>query len=179
MNDLEDAARRSLISMLRGQRRRLAPGEQLAVASWLVKTALVARSQFERSRPEFAARFNEERLPSSSTLVWLASTPTMRHDHTLDVRSIRVHDEDAPEPDEHNAFSATISIGMFAGFVVSWLDNRPPLSRLFPVFEQSLVAIWPMGENAVWPPRDHLYRSGLDRLAETIVVADEMPVEYD
>jgi len=50
-----------------------------------------------------------------------------REQHYTDFRPFRVHPADAPPPPEPNAYSAVVSMGFVAAFIVSWLNpNRRP-----------------------------------------------------
>ena len=170
MSDLEDEAKPFLLSMINGHRRTYYRRGQCLIATWLLKTALVAGSKFEPALPsDFYERLYAERQPSDDTRVWLARTPYREH-HQSDFRPIRVHPDDQPPPDKPNALSAMISVANLAGFLVCWLDRDPPLSGL-DRFAPALVRIWPYEARSVtWPPLGGgLDFTQLDQLADSLV----------
>lgn len=169
MSGLETEAQPFIETMLRGNGRSYYAGGRTTIAAWLVKTALVVGSKFPPPlRRDFYDDFCKRKLPSDKTRVWLAATPE-RYMHSSDFRPIKIQEEGAAMPEEPNAYSAVISVGHFAGFVVSWLDGVPVMTEV-DRFADALVPIWRLSdEPATWPPRLRLDIAGLDALAETIV----------
>lgn len=170
MSTLEAKAQRAITSMLRGHRRTYFDGGQTTIASWLMKTALVDGSTLrDPVVRDFYENLYAIREPSPNTRVWLGAT-IERFAHYTDFRPIRVSDVFGPIRREQNAFSSLISVGEFAGFVVSWLDGPPSLEALLPRFERALVSIWPPSPSgAKWPPRERFDYEGLEMLADSIV----------
>lgn len=172
MSQIETGSQTFITTMLRGHGRTFYEHGQTVIATWLVKTALVAGSKIRPAAPsEFYSQFYAARRPSANTRVWLAATPE-RQMHTMDFRTIRVSEGDKPLPDQVSAFSSVISVGNFAGFVVSWLEVAPSLDQALPAFGDALLPIWPLTSRGVaWPPKRRLDLRGLDALAETIARA--------
>jgi len=176
MSRLEGRASPYLLTMLRGNSRTYHGVGRTLIATWLVKTALVAGSRFKPALPpDFSAQLFEDQRPSHQTLVWLAATPYWQQ-HQTDFRPIRMHDSDEPPPPVPNAYSALVSLGQIAGFVVSWLEAEPSTTRLLTKFGPALVPVWPTTiGTATWPPRaGRLDFEALDALADTIVAIDEV-----
>jgi hypothetical protein len=169
MSQLETRAQPLLETMLRGNARAYYDGGRTTLATWIVKTALVAGSRFRPPlRREFYDDLCAHRRPSNKTVVWIAATND-RYMHYTDYRPIKIHDDDVEPPEEPNAYCAVLSVGEFAGFVVSWLDGSPSIDDVAP-FHDALVPIWPHNRTAArWPPRLRLDFDGLEALAETIV----------
>ena len=174
MSALEVKASPFLLTMIRGNTRVYYEAGQMAIATWLVKTALIAGSRFKPALPSnFYTEFYAERQPSITTRVWLAAAPYTEH-HQSDFRPIRVQKEGADPPVVPNAFSSMIVVGQMVGFAVSWLDAVPSTERLLRDFGPALVPIWPPAREIEWPPRGgRLDFKHLDALADSIVsVAD-------
>jgi hypothetical protein len=171
MSQLETRAQPFLETMLRGNGRLYYDGGRTTLATWIVKTALIVGSKFSPPlRREFHDDLYVKQRPKPKTVVWLAAT-NERYMHSTDYRPIKIHDDDTDPPTEPNAYSAVLSVGEFACFVVSWLDGSPSLDDVAP-FRDALVPIWPLqGAEARWPPRLRLDLDGLDALADTIVSA--------
>lgn len=175
MAELEANAKPFLVTMLRGNTRAYYERGQTLIATWLVKTSLVAGSKFSPRLPsEFYTALHAEQQPSANTRVWLASTPYDGH-HQSDFRPIRTHDSDEPPPSAPNAFSGMVVLGRFVGFVVSWLNSSPSIERLLARFEPALVPVWPYTAPATWPARGGaLDFDALDQLADAIVAAHDV-----
>lgn len=175
MSALETNAKPFLESMIRGSTRTYHEAGQALIATWFVKTSLVAGSKFTPLLPaEFYTSLQADRLPSANTRVWLASTPYDEH-HQSDFRPIRVHDADEPPPPIPNAFSGLIVVGRLAGFVVSGLDSVPSTARVLARFEPALVPVWPYTAQVTWPPRGGaLDFDALDGLADTVAAIDDV-----
>jgi hypothetical protein len=176
MASLEGAAKPYLLSMIRGNTRAYYEHGQALIATWFVKTALVAGSKFKPSLPaDFYSALIEDRRPTTTTHVWLAGTPYDAH-HQSDFRPIRVQTDGKPPPPEPNAFSAMIVVGQLVGFVVSWLDAVPSTDRVMQEFGPALIPIWSVTEPTVtWPPRaGRLDFAALDALANTVVAVDDV-----
>ena len=175
MSRLEEEAKPYLESMILGNGRTYHGTGRTLIATWFVKTALVAGSKFPPPLPRaFYEQLYATGQPSDTTRVWLGATP-WNEMHYTDFRPIRVHDSEEPPPDEPNAYSAVIAVGHVVGFVVSWLDREPPLSGLAK-FHDALVPVWPLAEGTTtWPPRSRLDLNGLDELADAIVSAPLRP----
>jgi hypothetical protein len=176
MGRLEGEAKPYLLSMVRGNTRSYYRQGQTLIASWFVKTALVAGSKFKPSLPtEFYSAMFEDHRPSTNTRVWLAATPYTGH-HQSDFRPIRIEPDDRPPHSEPNCFSAMIVADQVVGFVVSWLDAVPSTDRLLEEFGPALVRVWPVAEPKVtWPsPAGRLDFAQLDALADTVVAIDDV-----
>lgn len=169
MSQVEDRAQPFIETMLRGHARTYYDDGRTRLATWLVKTALVAGSKFEpRLDPAFYDDLWVTRRPTDRTLVWLAATND-RYFHYTDYRPMRLEIDGEPPPIEPNAYTAVIAVGEFAGFVVSWRYGSPPLDGVAR-FTDALTRVWPLdGHPARWPPRLRLDFDGLEALAESVV----------
>lgn len=75
MSRLEGEVKPFMEGMVVNHGRTPYPRGQEVIATWLVKTALVAGSKSDPALPRpFYAGFSSERLPSSNTRIWLAAT---------------------------------------------------------------------------------------------------------
>jgi hypothetical protein len=177
MSDLETKAKPFLASMLNGHGREYHAGGRTLIATWLVKTALVAGSKFAPALPsQFYSDLYATKQPSPNTQVWLAAGSELNM-HSHDFRPITVSNPEEPLPTQPNTFSSVIAVGQLAGFVVSWLDAKPGLSRLRR-FRPALVPLWPLSAaRCLWPPQKRLDYDGLDRLADTVVHAGDVEHE--
>jgi hypothetical protein len=139
MSDLEAEAKPYLLSMIEGHGRRYYEHGQEVIATWLVKTALVAGSKFPPLLPAgFYTDLYEHGKPSANTRVWLTGA-AYDGQHYSDYRPFRTHEEDSPPPPTPNSYSAVLAIGQFAGMVVSWLDALPSVDRIN-------ERLWPCGD---------------------------------
>lgn len=133
MSQLESEAKPYLLSMINGHHRTYYARGQELIATWLVKTALVAGSKFDPLLPSsFYTDFYEDQKPSSETRVWLAAT-AYNGQHYTDYRPVRTVESGEPAPERPivpNSYSALLSVGQFAGMVVSWLDAVPSVVRI-------------------------------------------------
>jgi len=176
MSRLESEAAPFLLSMIRGHTRTYHPHGRTLIATWFVKTALVAGSKFTPTLPpDFYTQLFVDRQPSANTLVWLAATPYDEH-HQSDFRPIRTQHEDEPPPPEPNSFSAMIVVGQLVGFIVSWLEAVPATTRLQARFGPALLPMWPTNVGTgTWPPRaGRLDFDMLDALADSIVSTEDV-----
>lgn len=175
MSQLEREAQPFLTTMLRDHGRTYYEHGMTVLATWFVKTALVSGSRFSPPLPRaLYEQIRVDRRPSENTRVWLAATPYWQH-HLGDYRQIRVHPDDTPPPPEPNAYSAVISLGPVAGFIVSWVDRAPDQTGI-ERFASALVPVWPTtAGSAVWPPRGgRLTDAALHDLADSVVSADDV-----
>jgi hypothetical protein len=175
MSDLEVKAKPFLLSMIRGHTRTYYATGQTVIATWMLKTALIAGSRFRPALPpEFYVQLYEEQRPSQHTCVWLAGAPYAEH-HQSDFRPIRMQPEGGDPPPEPNAFSAMIVVGQLVGFVLSWQKTEPPTTRLRTAFGPAIVQVWPSEQDITWPPPGGRLNMGyLDALADTIVSVDDV-----
>jgi hypothetical protein len=142
MSQLEGRAKPYLETILRGHGRSYHREGRTLLATWLVKTALIAGSRFEPRLPgDFYRQLREDQQPSENTRVWLGATPYHGGLQYVDFRPIRTHDSEEPPPPAPNAYSALLAVSELVGFVVSWLDRVPPMTRLEEQFGLALVPI--------------------------------------
>jgi hypothetical protein len=174
MSDLEAEAKPYLLSMIAGHGRTYYERGQELIATWLVKTALVAGSKFSPLLPgTFYTDLYEQRRPSAKTRVWLAGA-AYDGQHYSDYRPIKTQDEDRPPPETPNSFSAVLAVGRFAGMVVSWLDAVPSVHRIENDYGPAVVELL-TGDPVSWPPLGgHLDFAGLDDLADAVVPAADV-----
>jgi hypothetical protein len=79
MSSLEQTAMPHLLPLIKGHERTLFPPAQRTVATWAVKTALVAGSKFDPRLPAtFYRALFESGRPTEKTRVWLAHAPHLR-----------------------------------------------------------------------------------------------------
>lgn len=176
MSRLEEQAKPYLLTMIRGHGRTYYEHGQALIATWLVKTALVAGSKFTPLLPaEIYRQLYDDLQPSDNTIVWLARTP-YEEMHYTDFRPIRTHPDESPPPATPNSYSALLAVGQLAGFVVSWLDAVPSTATTEENFGPALVQAWPRPDGtATWPPRGGaLDFDQLDALADTVVAAPDV-----
>jgi hypothetical protein len=122
-------------------------------------------------RSSFYTDFNEDQKPSSNTRVWLAAT-AYNGQHYTDYRPVRTVESGEPAPERPivpNSYSALLSVGQFAGMVVSWLDAVPSVERIESEYAPAVLELL-TGTPVTWPPRGgRLDFAGLDDLADTVV----------
>lgn len=176
MSQLEGDAQPFLATMIRGHGRTYCERGMTTIATWFVKTALVAGSRFPPLlSSSFYEQIRSDLRPSPTTRVWLASTPYWQQ-HYVDYRPMRVHADDTLPPPVPNAYSAVIALGGLAGYVVSWSERMPDTTAAQRRFAPALLPIWPLpGDEATWPPRGGpLTFDQMDDLADAICSADDI-----
>lgn len=119
MSRLEGSAKRHLLPLIKGHESALLPPAQQTVATWAVKTALVAGSKFDALPTAFYREFYEAGRPADKTRVWLAHAPHLEA-HTMDWRSMKTDRENEARPNITTAFrpycpSDTWSLTSWAG----------------------------------------------------------------
>jgi hypothetical protein len=168
MSRLEEHTKPLLVPMLEGRRRVYTEREQATVATWAVKTSLVAGSKFVSRIPsQFYTDFFDSRRPLASCLVWMGATP-WQQTTSLDYRPIKVW-ADGMEPDDFNAYGSTLGVGHLALHVLAWRADRPPTQQIEDEFvnRRRLLQIWPQQGRKEWPPRGHrLDLEALDLVAD-------------
>jgi hypothetical protein len=167
MSALEANAKPYLVSMLRDHRRTYYGGGQTLLATWAVKTAVVAGSKFKPETPGvFYRDLHESGAPSETTRVWLGATPWTNF-HYVDYRPLKVSRVGEPPVTSENAFAGLLAVGTVVFYVVSWLENVPnfePVEK----YRDSLLAVWPYSRPRTWPPPGPRFDlAALDELAET------------
>jgi hypothetical protein len=167
MSRLEGDAKPYLETMLNNHGRTYYRGGQALLATWAVKTALVAGSKFEPQTPEvFYRNLTAARTPSGTTRIWMGATPWAEF-HYVDHRPLKISRRDEPRVRTENAFAGLLALGHVVFYVVSWIDNPPsvePVQR----YSDSLLELWPYSGPKAWPPRGlRLDEDALDDLAET------------
>jgi hypothetical protein len=168
MSRLEGSAKRHLLPLIKGRESTLLPPARQTIATWAVKTALVAGSKFDPLPTAFYREFYEAGRPADKTRVWLAHAPHLEA-HTMDWRSMRTHRDDEAPPKHHNSFQAVLSVGHLVAYVVGWQDRKPELRRTFDRFDAALAKVWPSDRLRVhWPPSTTITLAGLDDLANTL-----------
>jgi hypothetical protein len=166
---MEDFAKPVLLPLIRGKMRLLDMSAQGRIASWSVKTALVAGSRWDPRLPiDFYREFFKAKAPVNPTRVWLGRTPH-REAHSMDWRPMKLHPEDEEPPHEHNGYQAVLSVGHLAVLLLRWREGKPQLDRIFKRFDAALMRIWPADGTVVWPPRVTIsLEPGLDALGDAL-----------
>jgi hypothetical protein len=176
MSRLEAEAKPLLLKVLRGEPSYFDEDARRTLATWFVKTALVAGAKFDPALPGcFYEQLCTDGEPSANTRVYLAATP-YEFQHYTDFRPIRTEKTLEPPPAIPNAYSAVLALGQVVGFVLSWLDVMPSRRRLMREFGPALVRLWPTHLGiATWPPEaGRINFAGLDRLSDAIVSTGEV-----
>ncbi len=175
MSALEANAKPYLVSMLRDHRRTYYSGGRKLLATWAVKTAVVAGSKFTPETPEtFYRDLHKNGAPSETTCVWLGATPWTNF-HYVDCRPLKVSRDAEPPVRSENAFAGLLALGTIVFYVVSWLENVPNVEPV-EKYSDSLLAIWPYSGPKTWPPAGRRFDlAGLDELANTFGSAPAHP----
>lgn len=178
MSELEVRAKPVLLPMIEDLGPiTLGPGEANTVATWGIKTALVAGSGFTPAIPrEFYREFYASQAPSGQVRVWIGRAPH-RETHAIDFRPMTVRLEGEDPPDGPNGYQAVLSLGHLAFYVVGWRGAKPQLNRVFSYFgDTALVKVSPFERPVHWPPPATITLStGLDALAEALAAIEDPP----
>lgn len=178
MSALEESAKPVLLPMIEDRGAvTLSVGEAETVATWAIKTALVAGSEFKPPIPrEFYADFYDAQVPVGQVRVWIGRTPHLET-HTIDFRPMTVRREGEEPPSGPNGYQAVLSVGHLALYVVGWRGPKPQLNRVFSYFgDTALVKVWPFAPPVTWPPPATITLiTGLDALAESLAEIDGAP----
>jgi len=125
MSELEQRAKSVLLPMVEDRGPvTLGATDAETVATWAIKTALVAGSEFDPLIPrQFYAEFYEARAPFGKVRVWIGRTPHLET-HTIDFRPMTVRREGENPPASPNGYQAVLSVGHLAFYVVGWRGLR-------------------------------------------------------
>jgi hypothetical protein len=180
MNDLEQMARPWLTSMIQGRRRLLSEEGAVAVATWAVKTAMMAELTDVASQAHHAEQhraFHHDRVPSASTRVWVGClTDTedwgIRSQHYGCLYGVGL-DIELP----CNTHQTTLGLNHLLLVVIGSTAEGfriPSLEEIAP-----LVPLWPAQPETSWPPQAKIGDAGawlistaLSDMFETGVRAD-------
>jgi hypothetical protein len=177
MSKLEAVAKPYLLALIEGKPRVVGANPRDVMATWIVKTALVAGSKFDPPAPRvFYNDLRATRRPGSTTRVWIGKVPYLQA-HYIDWRPADFYNAADGPPEHKNGLAAVLSVGHLAMYVVGWTDLKPNLTPVFTRFGSTLVRIWPTDEPASrWPPHVTLgFPEGLDALADALM--GSAPVE--
>jgi hypothetical protein len=174
MSNLEGEAKPILTPMLLGQPTELPVAAQATVATWSIKTALVA--QYLHGRKHIAVplalykRFYAERRPLPHHYVWIGRFVGRSYASHYHHRALRLElPGEVVSPDEHNAYLATFGVGQL---VIQVLGHF--LDEDVAVFGQSRMAmgvqqVWPIQRRLLWPPGRYAFgEPGIKALANRL-----------
>jgi hypothetical protein len=169
MSHLEHAAKPLLVPMVVGQESVvLSADEQAVVATWCVKTSLVAGAKFTPATPErFYERLYDSRAVGPTDRVWIGRTAGQQFTY-LDHRPLKVRPVEEPEPAVENAYATTLALGHLAAYVVGRLDAEPDTDKVVDQLGAGLLQIWPPSDPLLWPPAGTFTITGLDALADVV-----------
>jgi hypothetical protein len=165
MNDIDSAAYEHLAEMIRGNPTQLDRTAQAAIASWMCKVAITARSVPHSPLPiekEWTDWLYEHRSALPKWNVWIGhfvgNAPWWYNPH--DVR-IELGPGSAPPPPgfvRNNGVLATLVIGYLIVQVFG-IGGDGVLGN--PDRERALPMIWPPQDTMMWPPQEHIDDAGL------------------
>lgn len=173
LSEMQTAAKPVLRPLLQRPRRRaVGDAAQLALAIWAYRAALAIGIKAGKARIPIDPlhEFYEARRPPDSCRIWMLATRHPKYtyiEHRL--LAIRAEPDDEPPPSP-NGFATLVAVGHVGFYVVRWTDVKPRggMARVFDLFGDALVPIFPGRGPASWPPKRVLSHSGLDQLAEAM-----------
>jgi hypothetical protein len=159
MNAIEEAARQTITRLVQGEREELTVKQAEAVATWAVKTTLMAHLTSAEGAGDLAKvykNFFEDRRPPPNSVVWVAATGAEEWALRFELVSALIATEDeigsvAPE-DPVNTVSATLGLGKLLLHVVLTARpsvSYPPLDEIHP---GAVSRLWPDPAPTVLPP---------------------------
>ncbi len=161
MSNLENAAKPLLEGMLRGHGRSLHKAGQQTLATWAVKTGMVASSSMGAARrvasPQEHHYLREHGEPSSNIKVWMAAYtgehPALAHAHGIDATTDENPTLGDPDRGQRNVWSNTLTIGPVVFQVVG--TNLSGLIESFELRHPYTHQIWPFVASFVWRPQPY------------------------
>lgn len=174
MSDLEGESKPILTPMLLGQPADLQPAAQEVVATWSIKTALVA--QYLHGRDLLAVpstlyeRFYAEPEPLPHHHIWIGRFVGRSYATHYHHRALRLElPGEVVRPDEHNAYLTTFGVGQL---VIQVLGHF--LDEDVAIIGQTLMAtgvqqVWPVQRPLLWPPGRYAFTEpGIKALANRL-----------
>lgn len=168
MSHLEGRAKALLERPLTGIGTTLFAGEQLLLAQWAFKTALmIACAAEEPIRPRASYRyFYEHGKPQPETRIWIgsfvSSPPRVYQTHV----GLLLGDG-AKAIERPDSYLTTFAVGHVA-FHVFGIETRKPRQYGFTgKLGRSLLPIWPVVPRVEWPPEFFLTMDDLDTLTDS------------
>jgi hypothetical protein len=175
MNIIDENARPYLTAMIRGQTVALNANAQAAVAAWIMKVAVTARSEpnnplpIERPRTDW---LYTHRSPIPDWHVWIGwyigSEPFWYNPHDIGITPLPGSPRPLPDGGairDHGVL-ATLAIG----YLIVQVFGVSGGATLFCADEEALIKIWPTTRALVkWPPLRHIDDAGLPLFAERLL----------
>jgi hypothetical protein len=159
MNALEEAARPVLTSLIKGESRQLEIDDVETIATWTVKTALMA----QLTGVEYAAGlgavyqvFYDERKPPQNSAVWAAATGAEDWGLRLEIVGalIAMEEESSSiQPDDPvNTISVTIGLGNLLLHALLTARDRVSYPPLDEIHSGAVKRLWPHPTAMILPP---------------------------
>jgi len=168
MSRMETDCKPYLLSMIEGHGRTYYDEGQKRIASWAVKTALMAGSRFQPPTPtSFYADFCDTKIPSDGTRVWIGAT-NRQYAHYIDHRPLRVHSDDGVVPDSENGYATVLGCAHLALYIFARESSKPPIQDFGGKFGGAFRQVWPIEGPATYPPDVILSYDDLDAVADTV-----------
>jgi hypothetical protein len=157
MSTLEGSAQDALTSLVRGERRALEIPTIELVASWAIKTSLVAQltsSAAAAALDDLYHQFFRDRRPSPNAFVWAGAVGHDDWGLRIEALSALYTDgnDDVTIDDPPNMLSVTIGLGsLLLHSVLTTLSSAdcPPLEEML---TDGLIRLWPNPVPTTWPP---------------------------
>lgn len=159
MNDIEAEARPILSAMIRGSLAlSLAAGAASVVATWAVKTSLMAQLTGSEPTvfPQVYREFHAARQPTSECMVWAAAVDDESWGLRTECRGMLyvLDDQSANPNDPPNILSVTIGLGaLLLHTIIDPVLANSTWNLLTYAFRGALVPLWPDPRPTTWPPR--------------------------
>jgi hypothetical protein len=154
MSGLEEAARPLLSPLIRGESQLLGKDDVIAVASWTVKTALMAQLTGVEGAAAMSSvyhAFYHDRIPAQNSVVWAAGIGSEEWALRCElVGALIVTDEDKESivPDDPvNTLSATLGIGHLLLHTVITARSGVSCPPLDDIHQGAVVWLWPDPED--------------------------------
>jgi hypothetical protein len=165
MSRIEGVTEPILGPMTQGVGRVLDQETQLAVATWLVKSALVVARQGAQVHAtmyrEAFDQFYRDARPSDAYEIYVGATNDLNLS-LLTFRPVAVNNQTAQISASSHAFAHVVAIGHFLGAVV----YRDPRVVTKPANPKFVRRIWPVSTSFIWPSGPFLPLEAVQVLAE-------------
>jgi hypothetical protein len=159
MNEIEEAARQALSALVRGERQELETGDVQAIATWTVKTILMAQltgAEGIAALGNVYRTFYVERKPPQNSVAWVAASGGEDWGVRSEIVSALIATEEESGTvmanDPVNTISATLGRGFLLLHTV--ITARPSVSYppLDEIHSGSVVRLWPNPTALTLPP---------------------------
>jgi hypothetical protein len=177
MSKLESKVKPILTPMIHGTRTALSPADQLVIAKWATKSAIVYDTH-NKDNPEYfftrddcKAFFDSGALPFPNTYIYLAHYYDLKHEQVMTKETRRKGSPAETFDAESNLFeletyAMTFAIKHLALQVFTFRGIKEYKFFIPARWLDATIQVWPVKGNISWPPRVAFDKPGFELFAD-------------